>query len=158
HVVKELSVNRRAARELALQLDHEPTAEDIASFLDKPATDVARMLILNERVVSVDAPIGIDSEQCLLDAIPDSQDSNPASLHQDNDLNTNINKWLMELNPKQREVIVRRYGLQGHEPCTLEEVGSELGVTRERIRQIQVEALERLQVILTRHGLSNETV
>ena len=69
-----------------------------------------------------------------------------------------IAEWLEELSDKQREVIARRFGLSGFEGATLEEVGREIGLTRERVRQIQVEALRRLREILERQGLSGEAV
>ena len=65
-----------------------------------------------------------------------------------------IDTWLNQLNEKQRSVVVRRFGLYGYESATLEEVGNEIGVTRERVRQIQIEALRRLRQILEREGFS----
>ncbi|GAL08259.1 RNA polymerase sigma factor RpoS [Photobacterium aphoticum] len=139
HVVKELNVYLRTARELAQKLDHEPTAEDIAFKLDKSVDDVNRMLRLNERVGSVDNPIGGDSEKALLDIIPDEKSGGPETSTQDDDIKVSIVHWLQELNPKQREVLARRFGLLGYEASTLEDVGREIGLTRERVRQIQVE-------------------
>lgn len=139
HVVKELNVYLRTARELAQKLDHEPTAEDIALKLEKPVDDVNRMLRLNERVGSVDNPIGGDSEKALLDIIPDEKNGGPETSTQDDDIKHSIVAWLQELNPKQREVLARRFGLLGYEASTLEDVGREIGLTRERVRQIQVE-------------------
>ena len=158
HVVKELNVYLRAARELTQKLDHEPSAEEIADLLDKPVEDVKRMLGLNERVTSVDTPLGYDSDKSLLDTIPDTQVSDPAELLQDEDMRTSIGEWLDELTEKQREVVARRFGLRGFEASTLEEVGREIGLTRERVRQIQVEALRRLRDILEKHGLTGESV
>ncbi len=158
HVVKELNVYLRAARELTQKLDHEPTAEEIAELVDKPVEDVKRMLGLNERVTSVDVPLGPDSDRSLLDTIADQQVSDPAELLQDEDMRESISSWLEELSDKQREVIARRFGLAGYEGATLEEVGREIGLTRERVRQIQVEALRRLREILERQGLSGEAV
>lgn len=158
HVVKELNVYLRAARELTQKLDHEPSAEEIADLLDKPVEDVKRMLGLNERVTSVDVPLGYDSDKSLLDTIPDQQVSDPAELLQDDDMRTSISEWLDELTEKQREVVARRFGLRGFEPSTLEEVGREIGLTRERVRQIQVEALRRLREILERHGLTSDAL
>lgn len=158
HVVKELNVYLRAARELTQKLDHEPRAEDIAEMLDKPVDDVKRMLGLNERVTSVDIPLGPDSDRSLLDTIADTAVSDPAELLQDQDMRASIGEWLEELSDKQREVISRRFGLAGFEASTLEEVGSEIGLTRERVRQIQVEALRRLREILERQGLDGESV
>ena len=153
HVVKELNVYLRAARELSQKLDHEPSAEEIANLLDKPVEDVERMLALNERVTSMDTPISPSSEKTVVDTVPDQQVSDPVELLQDSDLSASLNDWLDELSEKQREVVARRFGLRGHETSTLEEVGREIGLTRERVRQIQVEALRRLRDILEKQGL-----
>ncbi len=158
HVVKELNVYLRAARELAQKLDHEPTPEEIARLLDKPVADVERMLGLNERVTSVDTPVGSSSDRTIVDTIADTQVSDPAALLQDSDLTASLDQWLEELTEKQREVLARRFGLRGHEVSTLEEVGHEIGLTRERVRQIQVEALKRLRDIMEKQGLDSEAL
>ncbi|AXR05307.1 RNA polymerase sigma factor RpoS [Salinimonas sediminis] len=158
HVVKELNVYLRAARELSQKLDHEPTAEEIAFALDKPVEDVTKMLRLNERITSVDTPIGGENDKALLDILTDHNDYGPEENLQDDDIKSNIVKWLEELNPKQREVLARRFGLLGYEPSTLEDVGAEIGLTRERVRQIQVEALRRLRDMLSHQGLSLENM
>ncbi len=158
HVVKELNVYLRTARELAHRLDHEPTAEEIADALDKPVEDVSRMLKLNEKISSVDTPIGGDGDKALLDVITDENDLDPETEIQDDDIRMSLVRWLEELNPKQREVLARRFGLLGYEASTLEDVGREIGLTRERVRQIQVEALRRLKEVLTQQGLSIDTL
>ncbi|MCL4108964.1 UNVERIFIED_CONTAM: hypothetical protein GTU68_008159 [Idotea baltica] len=158
HVVKELNVYLRAARELTQKLDHEPTAEEIAEMLDKPAKDVKRMLGLNERVTSVDTPLGPDSDKAVLDTIADTHDCDPSLLLQKSDIKDSISEWLEELSEKQCEVVSRRFGLRGYESSTLEEVGREIGLTRERVRQIQVEALRRLRTIMETQGLSSESL
>ena len=84
--------------------------------------------------------------------------SDPAELLQDDDMRASIGMWMEELSEKQREVLARRFGLNGYEGATLEEVGREIGLTRERVRQIQVEALRRLREILERQGLNGESV
>jgi RNA polymerase nonessential primary-like sigma factor len=158
HVVKELNVYLRAARQLTQQLDHEPSAEEIAHMLDKPAADVKRLLGLNERVTSVDTPVGPNSDRSVVDTIADTQVSDPSQLLQDNDIKDSIGEWLDELSEKQCEVVSRRFGLRGYESSTLEEVGREIGLTRERVRQIQVEALKRLRSIMETQGLSGESI
>lgn len=158
HVVKELNVYLRAARELSQKLDHEPTAEEIADLLDKPVQDVKRMLKLNERVTSLDAPIGHESDRTVVETIADTRVSDPSEILQDSNLRNSVNRWLDDLSEKQRDVIVRRFGLRGHEIATLEQVGSEIGLTRERVRQIQVEALRRLKEVMRSEGLSNHEV
>ena len=158
HVVKEINIYLRAARHLSQKLDHEPSPEEIAEMLDKPIEDVKHMLGLNERVTSVDVPLGRDSDKSILDAIPDEQNVDPAVLLQDEDIQSCLELWLSQLNDKQREVVEHRFGLHGREVATLEEVGNELGVTRERVRQIQLEALKRLREIMEREGYSVDNI
>lgn len=158
HVVKELNVYLRAARQLTQILDHEPTAEDIAEHVDKPLEDVKKLLGLNDKVMSVDSPIGYDEHKSLLDTIPDINSLDPMDVLTNNNLKEHIETWLNELNDNQREVITRRFGLRGHERATLEEVGRAIGLTRERVRQIQVEALKTLRSIFESYGLSQENV
>lgn len=158
HVVKEINIYLRAARHLSQTLDHEPSAEEIAEMLDKPIKDVKRMLGLNERTASVDSPLGQDSDTSLLDAIPDENNIDPVILLQDDDVKDNIEHWLNELSEKQCEVVTRRFGLRGYDVSTLEEVGSSIGVTRERVRQIQIEALRKLREVLEKEGFSVEAL
>ena len=158
HVVKEINVYLRAARKLAQSLDHEPTADEIADLLDKPIGEVKRMLGLNERVTSVDTPYGKDADKPLLDTIPDESATDPTDHLQADGINAHLDTWLAKLNDKQREVVLRRFGLRGYENSTLEEVANELGVTRERVRQIQMDALKRLRLILEQEGFSVDTV
>jgi RNA polymerase nonessential primary-like sigma factor len=158
HVVKELNVYLRAARELSHKLDHEPSADEIARLLDRPVEDVQRMLGLNERVSSIDAPIGGDSERTLGETIADVNAMDPSDQVQDEDIRMNMDGWLDTLPDKQREVLARRFGLRGHEVATLEQVGEEIGLTRERVRQIQVDGLKRLRELLEGQGLSSEAL
>jgi len=158
HVVKEINIYLRAARHLAQTLDHEPSPEEIADILDKPIADVKRMLGLNERVTSVDTPLSREADKSLLDAIPDENNIDPVVLLQDDDVRANIEQWLGQLSEKQREVVERRFGLHGHEVSTLEEVGNNIGVTRERVRQIQIEALRKLREILENEGFSGDAL
>lgn len=158
HVVKELNIYLRAARELSHKLDHEPSADEIARLLDRPVEDVQRMLGLNERVSSIDAPVAGDSEKTLAETLADASVPDPALQVQDDDMRMNLDRWLDVLPEKQREVLARRFGLRGHEVATLEEVGEEIGLTRERVRQIQVDGLRRLRELLEGQGLSSDSV
>lgn len=158
HVVKELNVYLRASRELAQRLDHEPTADDIAAHLDRPVSAVEKMLKLNERISSVDLPVGSENDKPLLDTLADDSEPNPESNLVENDVKSQVNGWLEELPEKQREVVVRRFGLRGHEAATLEQVGEEIGLTRERVRQIQVDALKKLRRVLENRGLSLDSI
>ena len=154
HVVKEINIYLKAARQLSQRLDHEPTTEDIALLLDKPISEVKRMLGLNERIASVDTPFSKDADKPLVEMLQDDPGNDPFERIQDTDIQTNLDHWLEQLNPKQREVVERRFGLHGFENSTLEHVARELGVTRERVRQIQMDALRRLRDILEQEGFS----
>jgi RNA polymerase nonessential primary-like sigma factor len=158
HVIKELNLYLRTARKLAHELDRDATAEEIAVEMDKSPEDVKRLLGLNERITSVDMPISRDGERLLLDAIPDENNTDPSRLLQDADMQTIIEKWLCRLNEKQRQVVEQRFGLNGQEKGTLEDVGNSIGVTRERVRQIQMDALKRLRQILEAEGLSEDSL
>jgi len=158
HIVKELNVYLRAARELAHKLDHDPSPEEIAEQLNKPVDYVSRMLRLNERISSVDTSFGNAAEKGLLDVLSDETDNDPENTTQNDDMKKSVVKWLFELSTKQREVLARRFGLLGYEPATLEEVGCEIGLTRERVRQIQVEGLLRLKEMLQTQGLNIEAL
>ncbi|HET7921876.1 MAG TPA: RNA polymerase sigma factor RpoS [Gammaproteobacteria bacterium] len=158
HVIKELNLYLRAARKLTQDLDREPTPEEVAEILDKPLEDVKRLYGLNERIASVDTPIGKGGDRLLVDAIPDENNTDPSRLLQDADIQLIVEKWLARLNEKQREVMELRFGLNGRDKGTLEEVGNQIGVTRERVRQIQMDALKRLRQILETEGLSEESL
>jgi len=110
------------------------------------------MLRLNERVTSVDVPVGKEFDKPLLDTISEEESRSPAEILQDNFIQNNVAHWVYQLTDKQRDVICRRYGLCGFESSTLEQVAWELGVTRERVRQIQMDGLKRLKEILETSG------
>ena len=156
HVVKELNIYLRAARQLTQRLDHEPTPEEIAEMVDRPIEDVEKMLGFNDKVTSVDTPIGFDENKSLLDTIADENSVNPAELLTDENMREHIESLLDQLPENQQQVISRRFGLRGFEKATLEEVGHEINLTRERVRQIQVEALKTLRSHLEKMGLTEE--
>jgi RNA polymerase nonessential primary-like sigma factor len=158
HVIKELSIYLRAARKLTQELKREATADDVAKVLNKPVQTVTKMFKLGDRVSSLDIPLGGDGERPLLDTIPDENNIDPSFILQDESVLENLDEWLEELDEKQRDVVVRRFGLRNHHQNTLEEVGVELGVTRERVRQVQLDALSKLRRILERSGYSKENV
>jgi len=158
HVVKEINVYLRAARSLAQTLDHEPSAEDIATLLNKPIADVERMLGLNERTASTDSSVMGNSGKTLLDTIADNAARDPTEALQEENVHSNLEDCLSQLTDKQREVVERRFGLHGYSVSTLEEVGKEIGVTRERVRQIQMDALKKLKRILEQEGFSVEAL
>lgn len=158
HVVKEMNVYLRAARELAQKMDREPSVDDIARLVGKPSETVERMLRLNERVTSVDIPMGGEGERAIIENVADERGLDPVDRLQGEDLMVRLQRRLDELPDKQQEVVSRRFGLRGFEASTLEEVGQQIGLTRERVRQIQVEALRRLRRSLETDGLDIESI
>jgi len=153
HIVKELNGYLRAGRELLQNLDHEPTPEEIGKKVGKETTAVEKILGYNEKVCSLDVKMGGDVDKTLVDIVKDETNQDPQHILCENDFKREVDTWLDQLNEKQRAVISRRFGLRGHEQGTLEEVGEDVGLTRERVRQIQVEALQALKEILKGRGL-----
>jgi RNA polymerase nonessential primary-like sigma factor len=157
HVVKELNVYLRASRKLAQQVDHSPTSEEIAVEVGKPVADVIKILGFSERISSIDVPVA-DKEKTLVETIADENGLSPESEIEEENLMDRLGVWLDQLPEKQREVLVRRFGLKHHKEETLEQVGREIGLTRERVRQIQVDALHRLRDLLRQQGLDQDVL
>lgn len=154
HILKEINQCLRAFHTLSQTLDHEPTSKEVAVLLDKPKEEIKKRLGLNERVISMDSPRIKDSEKTLIDSIPDELNPDPMLILQDSDLNKYLNLWLSQLSEKQQLVIERRFGVGNSEEATLEEIGLEMGLTRERVRQIQMSAIKHLREIIEREGHS----
>ena len=156
HIIKELNVYLRAKRHLEARCESEPTAEDVASLLGKDVEEVRRVLNLNERMASLDAPLDIDPSLSLGESIADDQCIAPEELLQRDEVIGRVREWMEQLNDKQRWVIERRFGLNDHDIYTLEELATTMKLTRERVRQIQLEALAALKRVLRRNGMSKE--
>jgi RNA polymerase nonessential primary-like sigma factor len=158
HVVRELNSYLSVAREFLKTENHEASYQDIAKTLNIPASDVKDMMELNEHMVSLDAVVGGENGagRPLLDGIADKNKTDPAELLADESMNAHLNLCIDELSDKQREVICRRFGLEGYERETLEEVGRAIGLTRERVRQIQMSGLKTLREIMRRKGIMGD--
>ncbi len=156
HVIREMNVCLRAFRHLEVHKGNEPSVEEVAHLLGKPVADVRYVLNLNEHMASLDTPLDIDPSLSLSDAIPDENALSPELQLQHTELEALVRQWLEELGVKQRCVVERRFGLNGHAIHTLEEVADTLDITRERVRQIQVETLKLLRHSLKRKGISRD--
>jgi RNA polymerase nonessential primary-like sigma factor len=156
HVVKELNVYLRAAHDIALAAERDASPEEIAALTQRPLEEVKRTLSFDDHFLSLDIPASADADKPLLETLTDEHITNPEQQLGDADLNQHLEQWLEQLSENQRDVIVRRFGLLGFERYTLEEVAAEIGFTRERVRQIQIEALKCLRVILERNGLTHD--
>ena len=152
HLVKELHTVLRAQRQLSAALDHEPDARELAAHLDVPVEKVQRMLQLNERVVSLDAAISEDTDKPIVEAMPDEEHPDPAETLAEENLTTRLEVWLSRLEPREQEIIARRFGLREHHEATLEQVASALGLKRERARTLQQQALHALRQVIEDEG------
>lgn len=155
HVLKELHNYLRAMGELRKQLGREPSMEELAKDMKKPVEDVRKALSANSMIKSLDESFS-DSDHSLLDTLAADGTPSPEAEIARDDLHAELDRWLDLLSPLERNVIAMRFGLRHHDVLTLEEVGTQLGITRERVRQVQLRAIDRLGKIAQRHSLSKE--
>jgi RNA polymerase nonessential primary-like sigma factor len=158
HVIKDLNIILQAARHFEAHTGKEPKAEDVAHLLGRPVKEVQRMFSLNQSMMSLDAPLDVDPLLSIGDAIADEQSPGPDLMWEQSEIKDRVQDWLNRLNDKQRYIIEQRYGLNGYETQTLEQLAASLDLTRERVRQIQLEALQTLRMILRCEGVSKEGV
>jgi RNA polymerase nonessential primary-like sigma factor len=161
HVARELNVVLRALRHLETHMPadgRDATVEDVAHLLDKPVAEIRRLLRLQENVLSLDAPLDRESGSTLADGLADDDAHAPELMLHVAEIESAVGGWLAELNPRQRTVIQRRYGLGGCDVATLDELAGEMGITRERVRQIQGEALEKLRTKIARRGYTRDAL
>ena len=162
HVIKELNHVLRTLRHLETSGGgagrHGAHLEEVARILDKPLEDVRHILALNERATSLDTPLDIDSDLSVGDAIAD-EDAEDPELHLEHaEMEARVANWVSQLSERQRSVVERRYGLNGHDITTLEALAEELGLTRERVRQIQLEAIAHLRRQMAREGVGKDAL
>ena len=161
HVVKELNVVLRALRYLEMHAQpegREATLEDVAHLIDRPIEKVRSVLKFNERMTSLDAPVDRNAGMSIGEGLADENAIAPELILHNAAIEGWVRQWLEELNERQRTVIERRYGLNGRDVATLEDLAGQIGVTRERVRQIQAEALDKLRDRLKRKGLDREAL
>jgi len=158
YIIRELSLYKRKAMELAKELDREPTSAEIAKEFQQPVIKVQRIMDLSKNTISIDAPISADEEDgaSFVENLEDEQLSNPVNLLQGDNVNELISRWLNVLTKQQREVLSRRFGLEGYESATLEEVAQEMNMSREKVRQIQEKALRKLRDLIRYIGVSSQ--
>ena len=155
HIAKELNVVKRAERDLMAARCREPTVEEVAERTGRSPARVKWIMALNVGIYSIDAPLSREVDMPpLLEMLPEPTAPEPGNCHGRKQLRERMSAWLRELTPRQRDVLLRRFGLEGHESDTLERVGRDVGLTRERTRQVQLEALNKLKRIVARDGLA----
>lgn len=160
HVVRELNQVLRAKYHLEAQHHDgkDASAEDIAHLVDRPLEDVQDILALSEHATSLDAPLDGDPQASLMDLLPGDLAQAPDSRAELHETTILLRDWLNKLPDKQRLVILRRFGIDNDDPATLEQLAAEMGVTRERVRQIQQEALIKLKRAMAARGLGRDAL
>jgi RNA polymerase nonessential primary-like sigma factor len=163
YVIKELNIVLRAMRRLDRERDAQNEApgamlEEVARLLDRPVAEIRQLLVLNERSASMDSPLDIDPELSMSDSIADEAAEDPAAHLAQQEAEALVADWVAQLSDRQRLVVERRYGLGGQDSPTLEDIASDLGLTRERVRQIQMEALSKLRKRIARDGLTPDAL
>jgi RNA polymerase primary sigma factor len=146
HMVERMNRVARTRRELAQELERDPTPEEIAAKVDMPADKVADLLKMGQEPMSLEAPVGAGDDPAQLgdfieDEVRDRPDAQVTKLLRD----AAVQRVLKELPPRERRVIELRYGLDPAGPMTLEDIGRHVGLTRERVRQIEVKTLQMLK-------------
>ncbi len=159
HLIHERSACLRTARALGQDLHRQPSMDEIAQALEKPVATVQRSMALGEWLTSLDAPQDQEGEgRALAEVLPDPDCPGPESAMVDKDLHRQIRMWLARLPEKHRSILMRRFGFDGAEESNLREIGEIVGLTYERVRQIQVQALHTLRQIMEAEGLSAEAI
>jgi len=160
HVVKELNVILRALRHIdeSANGDQHGEVAALAELLHKPAEEIRKILRFGERIASLDAPLDIDPDLSVADSVAEDGSARPDAVLQQDEVARHVREWVAALSEKQRLVVRRRYGLAGEEAQTLEALATEMGVTRERIRQIQLEELALLRRRLLHDGIEKDAL
>jgi RNA polymerase primary sigma factor len=153
HMVEKLNRVVHVERQLIQRLGREPQPQEIAAELDWPVRDVRDILRISQMPISLERPIGDEDDSELGDFVADETVESPFERASENLQRETVKRALDTLPRREREVLELRYGLNGHEPLTLEEVGEAFGVTRERIRQIESNTLKKLQMLPEAQGL-----
>jgi RNA polymerase nonessential primary-like sigma factor len=158
HVTKELNQILRAQRRVEARSQGSSSHAEIASHLDKSVESVRSILAFSEHAVSLDAPLEIDPTLSVGESLADDSVVAPDTLIQDAEVEALLRNWTAALTDKQRLIIRHRYGIDECEVLTLEELAAQLGITRERVRQIQLEALGQLRRVLKQRGISKDAL
>ena len=161
HVVRELNLvlkTRRLLESRAVRDERSIGAEDVAAAIGKDVHRVSALLALAEQPASLDAPLEVDGAESLVDTVADERSSDPLTLTLSHEVAGLLAHGLTQLNAREQEVLNGRYGLDDREPQTLEDLATRLKLTRERVRQIQQEALAKLKQRMVRQGLDRDSV
>ena len=145
HVSDDINKMLRVTRELVQRMNREPSAREVAAEMEVSSVHVRRLMVLLKKTYSIERPMGENNDYFLIDTIEDTSTISPAVLLEDVNKYELISKWFNTLSETERKILTLRFGLDDKEPQTLDTIGRNLGVTRERIRQIEAKSLEKLR-------------
>ncbi|MDA2971150.1 MAG: sigma-70 family RNA polymerase sigma factor [Actinomycetota bacterium] len=153
HTIEHIGRIRRTERELQTELQHEPSIAEIAARLGEPAERIAELIHIARDTTSLDTPLRADSERTYADDLASENSDDPSDSLEREDLREAVRHAISDLPEREQAVMWMRFGLDGREGATLEEVGRHFGITRERVRQIEVKILSRLRHTSTARSL-----
>ncbi len=145
HVSDDINKMLRINRELVQKMDREPSVKEVASEMDVNPAYVRKLMVLLKKTFSIERPMGETSDYFLLDTIEDTSTVSPSDLLENTNKYDVVNTWFGTLSDNEKMILTLRFGLDDKEPQTLDTIGRSFGVTRERIRQIEAKALEKLR-------------
>jgi RNA polymerase nonessential primary-like sigma factor len=157
HVIKDINVCLRAAQHLRQEGGRAPTIAELAACLERDVGDVERLMALHKRV-TLRADGHDDGARGAAEQLQARRSAEPLRCAQADDVHQIVERWIYALGDKERAVVERRFGLHGYPRATLEQIGRDIGVTRERVRQIQLDAQRRLRELLEREGISGDAI
>ncbi len=144
HATEAIQRLKKIRRQLTFELGHYPSDEELAEAAGLPLSKIRQLKRVVKRTVSLATPIGPDDDRSLVDLIEDEYSVHPTKTVVDKMLSEDIQELLATLSTREREILTMRYGINDDRPCSLAEIGAKMGVTRERIRQIEAKALRKL--------------
>lgn len=158
HVVREMRAITRLDTEAHFADGKRLRRCDLASKANKERAEVELLLQFREPAVSVDTPLAEGANGTFVDNIRGNQEQEPERQVERKLIDAAITRWLGLLSPREKEIIGRRFGLDGHPEATLDEIGADIGLTRERVRQIQIRSLKLLHTSILAEGLVSELI
>ena len=148
HVSDDINKYLKITRELVRDLNREPNPEEVAAVMEVDPAYIRRLMVLVKKTYSIEHPMGENNDYSLIDTIEDANSVDPENLIEELNKFAHVSGWLSSLAENEQEILALRFGLNDREPQTLDTIGQQFGVTRERIRQIEAKSLEKLRKIL----------
>jgi len=148
HISDDINRMMRVTRELVQRMNREPSVKEVADALGVDISHVRKLMVLLKKTYSIEPPLGDNNDYFLIDTIEDTSTVSPAALLEDLNKYELVSQWFETLSESEKKILTLRFGLEDGEPQTLDTIGRDFGVTRERIRQIEAKALEKLRGLM----------